>query len=62
MDRKAELDRALGAGHGMVGQRLLSETEAVRVWRIELKPELGGYSGVWRIGTARASEPAVPSK
>ena len=38
MDRKAELDRALGAGHGMVGQRLLSETEAVRVWRIELKP------------------------
>ena len=38
MDRKAELDRALGPGHGMVGQRLLSETDAVRVWRIELAP------------------------
>ena len=36
--RKAELDRALGPGHGMVGQRLLSETDAVRVWRIELAP------------------------
>ncbi|WP_395661267.1 hypothetical protein [Aestuariivirga sp.] len=38
MDRLAELERALGPGHGMVGQRLLSETEAVRVWRIELQP------------------------
>ena len=38
MDRKAELDRALGPGYGMVGQRLLSETDAVRVWRIELAP------------------------
>jgi hypothetical protein len=38
MDRKTELDRALGPGHGMVGQRLLSETDAVRVWRIELQP------------------------
>ena len=38
MDRKAELDRALGPGHGMVGQRLLSETDAVRVWRIKLAP------------------------
>ena len=38
MDRKAELARALGPGHGMVGQRLLSETDAVRVWRIELAP------------------------
>lgn len=38
MDRTAELARALGPGHGMVGQRLLSETDAVRVWRIELKP------------------------
>lgn len=36
--RKAELARALSPGNGMVGQRLLSETEAVRVWRIELKP------------------------
>ena len=38
MDRKEELERALGPGHGMVGQRLLSETDAVRVWRIELAP------------------------
>jgi len=38
MDRQQELERALGSGHGMVGQRLLSETEAVRVWRIELAP------------------------
>ncbi|MBL8789912.1 MAG: hypothetical protein JNM45_05395, partial [Rhizobiales bacterium] len=36
--RKAELERAMGEGHGMVGQRLLSETDAVRVWRIELRP------------------------
>jgi hypothetical protein len=36
--RKAELDQALSPGNGMVGQRLLSETEAVRVWRIDLKP------------------------
>jgi hypothetical protein len=36
--RQAELDRALSPGHGMVGQRLLSETESVRVWRIDLKP------------------------
>ena len=36
--RKAELDKALSPGNGMVGQRLLSETEAVRVWRIDLKP------------------------
>ena len=35
--RQAELDRAI-AGNGMVGQRLLSETDAVRVWRIELAP------------------------
>ena len=41
--RKAELDRAI-AGHGMVGQHLLSETEELRVWRIELKPgERVGY-------------------
>lgn len=38
MDREQELARALGPGHGMVGQRLLSETDAVRVWRIELAP------------------------
>lgn len=38
MDRRAELERALGPGNGMVGQRLLSETEAVRVWRIEIRP------------------------
>ena len=38
MDREAELARALGPGNGMVGQRLLSETEAVRIWRIELAP------------------------
>lgn len=38
MDRAQELARALGPGHGMVGQRLLSETDAVRVWRIELQP------------------------
>ena len=38
MDRADELARALGPGHGMVGQRLLSETDAVRVWRIELRP------------------------
>ncbi|NBU14315.1 MAG: hypothetical protein EBT35_06885, partial [Alphaproteobacteria bacterium] len=36
--RKAELDQALSPGNGIVGQRLLSETEAVRVWRIDLKP------------------------
>ncbi len=36
-ERKAELDRAL-EGFGMVGQRLLSETDQLRVWRIELQP------------------------
>ena len=36
--RQAELQTALNAGNGMVGQRLLSETDAVRVWRIELAP------------------------
>ncbi len=36
--RKVELDQALSPGNGMVGQRLLSDTEAVRVWRIDLKP------------------------
>ena len=36
-ERRAELDRAV-RGHGMVGQRLLSETPELRVWRIELKP------------------------
>ncbi len=36
-DRKAERDRAM-AGYGMVGQRLLSDTDEVRVWRIELQP------------------------
>lgn len=36
--RQAELAKALGEGNGMVGQRLLSETDAVRVWRIELAP------------------------
>jgi hypothetical protein len=36
-ERKAEIERAI-AGNGMVGQRLLSETDAVRVWRIELQP------------------------
>lgn len=35
--RKAELARAL-KGNGMVGQRLLSETDALRVWRIDLAP------------------------
>ena len=41
--RKAEMEKAI-AGNGMVGQRLLSETDAVRVWRIELKPgERVGY-------------------
>jgi hypothetical protein len=35
--REEELARAI-AGNGMVGQRLLSETDDVRVWRIELKP------------------------
>jgi len=34
--RQAELDRALSLGHGMVSQRLLSETNTVRVWRIDL--------------------------
>jgi hypothetical protein len=38
MDRSDELARAMGPGNGMVGQRLLSETDAVRVWRIELAP------------------------
>ena len=38
MDREAELARALGPGNGRVGQRLLSETGAVRIWRIELAP------------------------
>jgi hypothetical protein len=38
MDRSEELARAMGPGNGMVGQRLLSETDAVRVWRIELEP------------------------
>ena len=37
MDRDTELKAAM-AGNGMVGQRLLSETDAVRVWRIELAP------------------------
>lgn len=32
-----ELARAI-AGYGMVGQRLLSETDELRIWRIELKP------------------------
>lgn len=42
-ERKVELEHAI-AGNGMVGQRLLSETDAVRVWRIELKPgERVGY-------------------
>ena len=36
-EHKAELDRA-NAGYGMVGQRLLSETDDLRVWRIELAP------------------------
>ena len=45
MDRQQELERALGSGHGMVGQRLLSETEAVRVWRIELAPGSTGSRG-----------------
>jgi hypothetical protein len=35
--RKAELARAM-KGNGMVGQRLLSETDALRVWRIDLAP------------------------
>ena len=35
---QAELQTALNAGNGMVGQRLLSETDSVRVWRIELAP------------------------
>ena len=38
MDHGQELARAMGPGNGMVGQRLLSETDAVRVWRIELAP------------------------
>lgn len=37
MTEKEELARAI-AGYGMVGQRLLSETDELRVWRIELKP------------------------
>jgi beta-alanine degradation protein BauB len=37
MSRQAELEQAI-AGNGMVGQRLLSETDEVRVWRIELQP------------------------
>ena len=36
--RLAELEKALRPGNGMVGQRLLSETEAVRIWRIDLHP------------------------
>jgi hypothetical protein len=36
-ERITEVERAI-AGYGMVGQRLLSETEDVRVWRIELQP------------------------
>jgi len=35
--RKAELARAI-KGFGMVGQKLVSETDDVRVWRIDLKP------------------------
>ena len=35
--RQAEM-RMADEGNGMVGQRLLSETDAVRVWRIELAP------------------------
>lgn len=35
---QAELDHALSPGYGMVGQRLLSETDTVRVWRIDLHP------------------------
>ena len=35
---QAELQKALNAGNGMVGQRLLSDTDTVRVWRIELAP------------------------
>jgi hypothetical protein len=38
MDRSEELARAMGPGNGMVGQRLLSETDALRIWRIELAP------------------------
>ncbi|MFO1123780.1 MAG: hypothetical protein U1F47_15850 [Hyphomicrobiales bacterium] len=37
MTRDDELARAR-SGFGMVGQRLLSETTDVRVWRIELAP------------------------
>ena len=36
-ERKAEKEKAM-AGNGMVGQRLLSETEDVRVWTIDLAP------------------------
>lgn len=38
------------------------DTETDNKWRIDLKPEPDdkGYNGVWRIGTARASDPAVP--
>jgi hypothetical protein len=35
--RRAEMEKA-AQGNGMVGQRLLSETDTVRVWRIELQP------------------------
>ena len=37
MTRQDELQRAI-TGFGMVGQRLLSETADVRVWRIDLAP------------------------
>ena len=42
-ERKAEMEEAM-AGNGMVGQRLLSETDEVRVWTIDLAPgERVGY-------------------
>ena len=42
-ERAAEMAKAI-AGNGMVGQRLLSETDDVRVWTIDLAPgERVGY-------------------
>jgi hypothetical protein len=42
-ERKVELQRAI-AGNGRVGQKLLSETDDVRVWSIDLAPgERVGY-------------------
>lgn len=63
------LDNRYGAGEGWFcapdcGRHKLSaqDGETDGRWRVELfpAPDEKGFSGVWRIGPARASEPAVP--